>query len=233
MKNYSLTFVEIVNRDKSTTRCQWYHDATAGSAGYGAVSNRAHKDVTQESFHNLVHEVVIPKVVRLTGNKVIKTTMTFIDGYDCYYTTNDAGQVLVCFASVGTPKILPLRALTRLKAMETSDDAVLHRNLDAILKEFHQELLSYHDPTSSNATDQDLQTIVSVMNDNIDKFLQRQERISLLVDQTSQLNQSSFNFQRKAVRIKRKMWWNNIKFWTVSVSVGLCALFILWMILHI
>ncbi|AET39357.1 Nyv1p Ecym_4294 [Eremothecium cymbalariae DBVPG len=233
MKKYNVTYVEIVNKDKSTTRCQWFNENGRREAGYGSLSNTAQKDITKDTLHDLVHSVVIPKVVRLKGNKVTKTTVSLIDGYDCYYTTNDDGQTLVCFTSTDIPKILPLRTLTQLKGLNNDDDSSLKHNLETVIDDFHQELLSYHDSSTSEVTEQDLQTILNVMNDNIDKFLQRQERISLLVDQTSQLNQSSFNFQRKAVKIRRKMWWNNVKFWSICGIVTVVSLFLLWVILHL
>ncbi|AMD18932.1 HBR031Cp [Eremothecium sinecaudum] len=231
MKTYNVTYVEIINNDNATTKCQWY-GGDESQTRYGAISNRAQKDISKDTFHRLVYDVIIPKVVHRKGNKITKTTVSLVDGYDGYYTTDDDGDILVSFASVETPKILPLRVLTQLKGMVSVDDESLRNNITAIVTDFHKELLSYHDSTMYEATDQDLQEIINVMNDNIDKFLRRQERITLLVDQTSQLNQNSFNFQRKAIKIKRNMWWRSFKFWAVCVLAAMSFLFILWVMLH-
>jgi hypothetical protein len=41
----------------------------------------------------------------------------------------------------------------------------------------------------------------------LDKVLDRQERIELLVDKTEELNQSSIDFKKKSTALKRAMWW--------------------------
>ncbi|KAM3124630.1 hypothetical protein ACQ2H7_002085 [Candidozyma auris] len=52
----------------------------------------------------------------------------------------------------------------------------------------------------------------SLMLDNINKIMNRGDKISSLVDQTDRLTSSSSVFQRKAQAIRRKMWFSNAKF---------------------
>lgn len=198
---------------------------------YGSIG-KAGKHATPEVFERLVKEMVLPKVVHLDGNKVTKVSTTLLDGFDCYYGTSDNSTVYVCFTTHDMPKILPLRVLAELKSMENETDKQLDENIQLIIRQFQEELLSYHDSGPAEATEQDLQEIIQIMNDNIDKFLQRQERVSLLVDRTSKLNQSSYNFKRKAVRIKTKMWWQNIKLCSTLVLVGLILIFLIWVVVH-
>lgn len=49
------------------------------------------------------------------------------------------------------------------------------------------------------------------MVENIEKVLQRGEKIELLVDKTDQLNQSAFKFKKQAKQVKNVMWWKNVK----------------------
>lgn len=221
-----MTYVEII-RGGDTVSKDYQEES---QLGYGSVG-KAGRSATPELFHTLVRDIVLPKVVPTDGNKVTKVSTTAIDGFDCYYTTiNDT--IIVCFATVETPKILPLRILTDLKPLNNENNDQLHSNIEDITKQFHQELLSYHDSSTTEATETDLQQIIDIMNDNIDKFLQRQERISLLVDKTSQLNNSSYNFKRKAVKIKRKLWWKNFKLCSTIVFVVITLIIIGILILH-
>lgn len=47
----------------------------------------------------------------------------------------------------------------------------------------------------------------SIMIENIEKVLERGERLDLLVDKTEHLQGEAFAFNRQAARLKREMWW--------------------------
>lgn len=51
-----------------------------------------------------------------------------------------------------------------------------------------------------------------LMNENIDKILQRGENLDTLINKTSNLNTSSNSFRRRTTSVKRKMIWSNFKF---------------------
>ncbi|EPR64155.1 vesicle-associated membrane protein, putative [Toxoplasma gondii ME49] len=53
--------------------------------------------------------------------------------------------------------------------------------------------------------------IHNVLIDNIDKILQRGERIDILVDQSERLNQESVQFRRQARRLKNAVWWRSVR----------------------
>ncbi|SCV04407.1 LAMI_0H15874g1_1 [Lachancea mirantina] len=216
MNNFDISFLVVVKNGEVISR---YYKSEIGHYGAtGRVTGRPGKAIKPEVFEQLVQGIVIPKVVHVDGNKVTKVSTNLIEDYECYYGTAKNGDVLVAFTEKEVPKILPLRILTELKALDNDTDGKLARNVATVIQQFKEELMSYHDPGVAEATEQDLQDIIQVMNDNIDKFLQRQELVSSLVDRTSQLNQSSYNFKRKAVRIKRRMWWQNVKL-TVTIVV--------------
>jgi len=49
------------------------------------------------------------------------------------------------------------------------------------------------------------------MVNNIEKVLERSEKIEILVDKTDDLHTQSQSFKRKGTKLKRKMWWKNTK----------------------
>lgn len=64
-----------------------------------------------------------------------------------------------------------------------------------------------------------------LMLDNINKIMNRGDKISSLVDQTDRLTSSSLVFQRKAQAIRRKMWFSNAKFIIVCVCMLILVLY--------
>ncbi|KAJ6433045.1 hypothetical protein OIU84_020136 [Salix udensis] len=59
--------------------------------------------------------------------------------------------------------------------------------------------------------------VKGIMMDNIDKVLDRGERIELLVDKTENLQFQADSFQRQGRELRRKMWLQNLK---VKIDCG-------------
>ncbi|CCK71265.1 Nyv1p KNAG_0G02080 [Huiozyma naganishii CBS 8797] len=248
MKRFNVSYVEVLKDGEVCS--SYFQDAVAGkdTASYGAIGGStdgagAGAGSTSDSqlpFSKLIREMIVPKVVNVHGNKVTKVSMNLLDGFDSYYTTAPEGVLIVCFTKTDIPKILPIRVLSQLKQLpfdEIESNMELRVHIGEILDKFHEELLNYRnehmlhpsegDPLQS--TDDEIQDVIQIMNDNIDKFLERQERVSLLVDKTQQLNTTSHSFKRKATRIKDRMWWQRMKNATLLIfAIILCvsALFI-------
>lgn len=64
----------------------------------------------------------------------------------------------------------------------------------------------------------ELEDLQQIMNENVDKILDRGDRIGLLVNKTDRLNLNSAGFKRRTLQLKRKLWFNNVRF-KVIVSV--------------
>eukprot|EP00995_Heteronema_vittatum_P010223 NODE_565_length_1289_cov_263.197581_g407_i0.p1 GENE.NODE_565_length_1289_cov_263.197581_g407_i0~~NODE_565_length_1289_cov_263.197581_g407_i0.p1 ORF type:complete len:222 (+),score=85.33 NODE_565_length_1289_cov_263.197581_g407_i0:72-737(+) len=69
----------------------------------------------------------------------------------------------------------------------------------------------------------------AVMVDNIDKILQRGEKLDLLVDKTEKMNQESVNFKKRSTKLKRSMWCKNVKLTILIVVVVLVVAFIIFL----
>jgi len=73
----------------------------------------------------------------------------------------------------------------------------------------------------------EIDEVKQVMVTNIEKVLERGEKIELLVDKTENLNQQAFKFKTQSTSLKRSMWWKNVKFGLVIFAfVALVILFI-------
>jgi len=69
--------------------------------------------------------------------------------------------------------------------------------------------------------------VKSVMVSNIEKVLERGERIELLVDKTETLSSNAFKFKRQSTALKRSMWWKNIKLILIIVVVIVIIIYII------
>lgn len=64
-----------------------------------------------------------------------------------------------------------------------------------------------------------IDNVKGVMMDNIDKVLERGERLDLLLDRTEELSDSSLNFKRGGQKLKRAVVWRN-----VLIGIVLCVI---------
>eukprot|EP00793_Prasinoderma_coloniale_P003397 PRCOL_00006633-RA len=72
--------------------------------------------------------------------------------------------------------------------------------------------------------------VKNVMMDNIEKVLDRGEKIELLVDKTENLRTQADAFQRTGRRLRSKMWWQNLKMKLIVALILLTVIFVIFMI---
>ncbi|KAJ3190264.1 SNAP receptor, synaptobrevin [Gaertneriomyces sp. JEL0708] len=53
--------------------------------------------------------------------------------------------------------------------------------------------------------------VVGIMQDNINKVMQRGEQLDTLQNKTDDLQTSSLQFKRGANRVRKQMWWKDMK----------------------
>lgn len=81
-------------------------------------------------------------------------------------------------------------------------------------------------PNSLVAASEEVGEVRELMLENINKILERGDKINSLVDQTERLQSSSVMFQKNALTIKRNMRWANIKFFALLGAVGVLLLYL-------
>lgn len=58
------------------------------------------------------------------------------------------------------------------------------------------------------------------MIENIDKVLERGDRLELLVDKTANMQGNTFRFRKQARRFRNTVWWRNVKLmYALSVKI--------------
>jgi len=75
-------------------------------------------------------------------------------------------------------------------------------------------------PSKLEQTQVQVQEVVTIMKSNVDKVLERDSRLSELDTRADALSNSAQLFERRSTQIRKKMWWNNLK-WKIILGVVL------------
>ncbi|KAJ1914709.1 hypothetical protein IWQ60_004056 [Tieghemiomyces parasiticus] len=73
----------------------------------------------------------------------------------------------------------------------------------------------------------EISQVKDVMVQNIERVLERGERIDILVDKTDHLNNAAFAFRKRSTALKRSMWWKNTKLMAMLVTALLFVVYII------
>lgn len=73
---------------------------------------------------------------------------------------------------------------------------------------------------------QDIDNVKGIMTQNIERVLERGERIDLLVDKTDRLGVGAHDFRVRSRGLKRQMWWKNAK---LMVLLGVVIVFLIYL----
>ncbi|XP_065560712.1 neuronal synaptobrevin-like isoform X6 [Artemia franciscana] len=69
--------------------------------------------------------------------------------------------------------------------------------------------------------------VVGIMRVNVEKVLERDEKLSELDDRADALQQGASQFEQQAAKMKNKFWWKNMKMMLIMGGVGLILLVII------
>ncbi|PSN61969.1 vesicle-associated membrane protein-like protein [Corynespora cassiicola Philippines] len=72
----------------------------------------------------------------------------------------------------------------------------------------------------------EIQGVREIMTENIERVLERGERIDLLVDKTDRLGNSARDFRVRSRGLRRRMWWKNVK---LMVLLALVVIFLIYL----
>ena len=78
----------------------------------------------------------------------------------------------------------------------------------------------------SNAREE-IENVRGIMTENIERVLERGERIDLLVDKTDRLGVGARDFRMRSRGLKRRMWWKNTKLMVLLVVTVVFVVYLL------
>ncbi|KAL6511048.1 hypothetical protein OROGR_022172 [Orobanche gracilis] len=85
---------------------------------------------------------------------------------------------------------------------------------DEFSRVLHQQMEFYSSNPSADTLNRvrgEVSEVRTIMVDNIDKILERGDKIELLVDKTATMQDSSFHFRKQSKRLHRALWMKNAK----------------------
>ncbi|KAH3901928.1 uncharacterized protein SCODWIG_02732 [Saccharomycodes ludwigii] len=214
---------------------EYFNDNSQDTTNYGSIA--IDKSINIQLLRKiLIEQIEYPSnnAEGLKGRRqshcAYQTLEDYIDGYKFFLLCNyDNSQFYVVVISNRTPKSLAIRLLQYLEEHDPSVTGSTITDINNRLKEivitvqndFNKEV---EDKLDINVDlERDLQDVIKIMNDNIDKVLLRNDKMDSLVNKTHQLNNSGVKFRRRAIQLKRKMWFQKVKFKAV-ISIILISL---------
>eukprot|EP00252_Welwitschia_mirabilis_P018113 TRINITY_DN40302_c0_g1_i1.p1 TRINITY_DN40302_c0_g1~~TRINITY_DN40302_c0_g1_i1.p1 ORF type:complete len:229 (+),score=48.91 TRINITY_DN40302_c0_g1_i1:257-943(+) len=197
------------------------------------------------SFTGNFSTIAIQCLQKLPSNSS-KFTYT-CDGYTFNYLV-DNGFVFLVVADEAAGRQVPFLFLERVKedfkqqyqkTNETSDYGYggkfsiaynLDREFGPKLKEHMQYCIEHpEDMSKVNKLKAQVSEVKGIMMDNIEKVLERGERIELLVDKTEGLQFQADHFQRQGRQLRRKIWLQNLKFKLIVLAIAFVVMLIIWL----
>uniref|UniRef100_UPI001A9F660C vesicle-associated membrane protein 3 n=1 Tax=Ictidomys tridecemlineatus TaxID=43179 RepID=UPI001A9F660C len=76
-------------------------------------------------------------------------------------------------------------------------------------------------------TQNQVDEVVDIMRVNVDKVLERDQKLSELDDRADALQAGASQFETSAAKLKRKYWWKNCKMWAIGISVLIIIIIII------
>ncbi|CAL0329021.1 unnamed protein product [Lupinus luteus] len=130
------------------------------------------------------------------------------------------GLTFLCMANDTFGRRIPFSYLedTQMRFMKNYGRVANYAPAYAMNDEFsrvlHQQMevfSSNHSTDTLNRVRGEVGEIHTIMVDNIEKILERGDRIELLVDKTSTMQDSAFHFRKQSKRLRRAVWIKNFK----------------------
>jgi vesicle-associated membrane protein 7 len=183
--------------------------------------------------------VILPKINHATPQKLTYihggNFIHYIAAAPSEYPSNakSAGALtFLCVARESLGRRIPFGFLLEIKKQfleqypaEKTDFSVLPSYGCAAFNSQLKTLMVSHGTTEAGKNDairnaqQEIDDVREIMSENIERVLERGERIDLLVDKTDRLGGSARDFRVRSTGLRRRMWWKNVKLMALLVVV--------------
>ncbi|KAG1322760.1 hypothetical protein G6F62_010061 [Rhizopus arrhizus] len=78
-------------------------------------------------------------------------------------------------------------------------------------------------PSKTTQVQRQVDEVVGIMQENIDKVMQRGERLDDLRGKTEDLQATAGHFRRGANQVRKRMWWKDLK-WKIIIAVTILVI---------
>ncbi|XP_010535700.1 PREDICTED: vesicle-associated membrane protein 714 [Tarenaya hassleriana] len=182
----------------------------------------------------------IGAVVRRIFEKLTPETddsrLCFSQDHYIFHILRSDGLIFLCMANDTFGRRIPFSYLEdiHMRFMKNYGKVALYTPAYAMNDEFSRVLHQQMEFFSSNPSVDTLSRvrgevseIRAVMVDNIEKILERGDRIELLVDRTATMQDSAFHFRKQSKRLRRALWMKNAKLLALLTGLIVLLLYLL------
>ncbi|KAB1200805.1 hypothetical protein CJ030_MR0G006214 [Morella rubra] len=150
------------------------------------------------------------------------------DSYIFHILRSD-GITFLCMANNTFGRRIPFSYLEdiHMRFMKNYGRVANYAPAYAMNDEFSRVLHQQMEFFSSNPSADTLNRIRTIMVENIEKILDRGDRIELLVDKTETMQDSAFHFKKQSKRLRRALWMKNAKLLALLTFLIVLLLYII------
>ncbi|ESO89037.1 hypothetical protein LOTGIDRAFT_228972 [Lottia gigantea] len=158
---------------------------------------------------------------------------TYASDNHSFHVLVDNGILFICAAEPSFGKLKPFTYLAEVKKRFASSGLVVRASSagpNELNRDFAHVLSDLMEKSARGQLGQmdvlqnQVDEVKGVMTQNIEKVIDRGERLEDLIDKTDELQAHSQAFQKTSKKISRKYWWKNTKMTIILVGVGLTLL---------
>ncbi|AAZ11467.1 vesicle-associated membrane protein, putative [Trypanosoma equiperdum] len=180
----------------------------------------------------------LPKLAELTqkviatvpGNEYRRKTVEDKDGgVNYHYISNGEGRTVACVTTNDMRMRTVFAFLEAVESVVRSSAGQSGGELRNGKKLLQQKMEFYNNPQNDRITalNDDINQVVDVMMDNMDKVLARGDRIDTLHERSATLSEQAQQFQRRSTQLKRNMCLKNLKLTIMIVLTVVVIIFII------
>ncbi|AET00197.1 putative Longin-like domain-containing protein [Medicago truncatula] len=167
---------------------------------------------------------------KIPGNN--DTHVSYSQDRYIFHVKRTDGLTVLCMADDSVGRRIPFAFLEEIhqRFVRSYGRAVLTAEAYAMNDEFSRVLnqqMEYFssDPNADriNRLKGEMSQVRNVMIENIDKVLDRGDRLELLVDKAANMQGNTFRFRKQARRFRSTVWWRNVKL-TIALIVILIVI---------
>jgi len=151
-------------------------------------------------------------------------------GHVFHYMSSEDGLIILCMADAQTGNRVVFSYLQDIQNRFRGRYAAFSNAPEMGMQDFSRTLNERMEFFSSNPTSEkmskvkhEIEEVKTTLRDNIDKVLDRGDKIETIMDKTDLLQAQSNGFRKVATQVKNKMWWENKKCWCIS-SIVVCVI---------
>ncbi|PNT69382.1 hypothetical protein BRADI_3g54480v3 [Brachypodium distachyon] len=186
----------------------------------GAVVLAEHNGAGAATNAGAVARQILERLHASGGAAAADCNVSYTQGLFVFHVKRTDGLTALCMTDDAAGRRIPFAFLEDIhgKFVKAYGRAALTALAYTMNDEFSRVLsqrMDYYsnDPNadSINRMKGEMDQVRSVMIDNIDKVLERGDRLELLVDKTATMQGNTMRFKRQARRFRNTVWWRNVK----------------------